>query len=428
MNASLQQSHTKKRMTIMISAIIIIFGGIMLFNLIKGIAMQHFMASFQSPTVTISSITALKKSWRPHLSAVGNFVAINGVDVNSQVSGNVVAIHFESGQILEQGTPLIDIDDSVEQANLKFNQADLALRKLNYQRQTDLIKRGATAASSVDEAHAKLLEAEANLEKTQAYIRQKHIVTPFTGRLGIRQINLGQYILPGQTAIATLQSLDPIYLEFFLPEQYLKRLHLNQAVTFSVEQNPGVLFTGKITAINSKVDSNTHTIEVQATLPNCPVDGLNDTHSPLIRVEKQPLSGKTIIQCDTALNTKNKMTQFNFVPGMFAALDIDQPSIPDVVVLPTTAISFTLYGDSVFVIEKNAEGKKDQNGHDILTVKRVFVTTGDQQGNYTVIKKGITAGQLVVASGELKLQNGTQVTINNDIQLPDTKNPSDLGQ
>ena len=409
----------------MIIAVIVLFGGIMLFNLFKSIMIKRYFSHYQSPSVTVASVVAMQKNWQPSLSAVGNFVAINGVDVNAQTTGNVVAIHFDSGQYIEKDQPLIDIDDSVDQATLKFNQADLALQNINYKRQTDLLKRNATSTSTVDEARAKLLEAEANLEKSQALIQQKHITTPFAGRLGIRQINLGQYIFPGQTAIVTLQTLDPIYLEFNLPEQLLERLRLNQTLLFSVEQSPSLLFEGKITAINAKIDTNTHTVQVLATLPNCPADALKPPYNTaLINQKTDPLSGKTIITCNSALNKTNNVTHFNFIPGMFAAIEIDQPPIPNVIVLPSSSISYTLYGNSVFIIEKS----KDANDRDILTVKRVFITTGDQQGNYTRVKKGIKAGQLVVASGELKLQDGTQVTINNDVQLADNKNLSRLGQ
>lgn len=417
----------KKRMTIMIITLVIVFGGIIGFNLIKGFMIKRFFAHYEAPAVNVSSVVATEETWEPHLAAVGNFVSINGVDVNAQASGNVVALHFVSGQFIEKDQPLIDIDDSIEQATLKFNESDLTLRQINSQRQTDLFAHGATAKSSLDEAKAKLLQAQAQVEKIQASIRQKHITAPFTGRLGIRQVNLGQYITPGQTAIVALQSLDPLYLEFYLPEQLLKNLHINQLITFSVEQNPNVLFEGKITALNSKVDINTHNVQVQATLANCPSEALVDpSHSPLIKVKKQSNNAKPIISCDSALNAEHKIRRFSFIPGMFAAIEVKQPSVPHVVVLPTTAISYSLYGNSVFIIEKDPSGKKDADNKDILLVKRAFISTGDQQGNYTVITKGLKAGQTVVGSGELKLQDGTRVLINNDITLQSTNNPEKL--
>lgn len=419
----------KKRMAIMISALIVVFGGLIAFNLFKSIMMKRFFASYEAPAVTVSSVTAIQKSWEPHLPAVGNFVAINGVDVNSQAAGNVVKIHFESGQYVEKDQLLIDIDDTVDQATLKFNQAQLALRDISYKRQADLFKRGATPISNVDEAKASLEQAQANVEKTQAEIYQKHIRTPFSGQLGIRQVNLGQYISPGQTAIVSLQSLDPLYLEFYLPEQLLKKLHLNQQIQFTIESYPNMVFEGKISALNSKVDTNTHNILVQATLPNCPLEALKaPEQSTLVKAAKQEGSSKITVSCNSELNAKNHVSQFAFIPGMFSAISVEQPAIPNVVVLPSTAISYSLYGNSVFIIEKDKEGKKDQDGNDLLYVKRVFVSTGEQEGNLTVITKGVEAGQQVVSSGELKLQNGTRVIINNSIPMNTVNNPDSLGQ
>jgi membrane fusion protein (multidrug efflux system) len=271
------------------------------------------------------------------------------------------------------------------------------------------------------------LQAQANVDKTEASIRQKHITTPFAGQLGIRQVDLGQYITPGKTAIVSLQSMDPLFLHFYLPEQLSGKLRIDQGITFSVEQYPNVLFKGKITAINSRIDTNTHTLQVQATLPNCPAEAMRDlAHSRLITVSREPHGHIPVITCDTRLNEQNKVKHFTFIPGMFASIDIEQPSIPGAIVLPTSSISYSLYGNSVFIIEKDKQ--PDTNGQAVLRVKRVFVSTGDQKGNYTVIKKGVAAGQLVAASGELKLQNGTRVTINNDVQLKTIGNPDQLGQ
>ncbi len=413
----------KKRTRIMMLSLGVVFGGLIVFNVFKSLMMKWFFAHYVPPAVTVSSTKARLQKWEPRINAVGNFVAINGVEVNSQAAGNVVAIHFNSGQYINEGNPLIDIDDSVDQAILKSHQSESALQDLNYKRQTDLLKHGATSGSIVDESRAKLLQAQANVEKTEATIRQKHITAPFSGQLGIRQVNLGQYITPGQTSIVTLQSMDPLYLEFYLPEQMYKRLHINQAITFSVEQNPNVHFAGKITAINSKIDPNTHNIQVQATVPNCPAEAMaSPKKSRLVTIKTQPLDGTPMILCNTEENTKHKTVQYTFIPGMFSAIEIEQPTRPDVVVLPTTAISYSLYGNSVYIIEK------DKDDQELLTVKRVFVETGDQQGNYTVINSGVKAGQDVVSSGELKLQDGTRVIINNTIKLHDTENPDELGE
>ncbi|MCE0723052.1 MULTISPECIES: efflux RND transporter periplasmic adaptor subunit [Legionella] len=419
----------KKRMIIMGIALLIVFGGIIAFNLIKGVLIKRFFANYQPPAVSVASAVAQAVDWQPTINAVGNFVASNGVDISSQASGNVVKIDFESGQYVDKDAPLITIDDSIDQAILKFNQAELTLKTLSYKRQNDLFKRGASPISNVDEAKANLDQAQAKLDQTQAQINQKHITAPFAGKLGIRQVNLGQFISPGQTTIVTLQALDPLYLEFYLPEQLYKRIRPDQTITFSVEAFPNALFEAKVTAINAKVDVNTHNMLVQGTLANCPTAAIKDPKkSPLIKTRKEPMGDKQIVSCSTDLNSKNKIHNFTFVPGMFASIEISQPPEPKTVIVPSTAVSYSLYGNAVYIIEKNADGKKNPDGSDLLTVKRVFVTTGEQRGNYTVIKKGVKEGQLVVSAGEIKLQNGTPVVINNDVKLNELSNPDMLEQ
>ena len=358
----------KKRMTCMIIGLLIVFGGIIVFNVVKNLLMGHYFAHYQPPAVTVSSVTAVSKAWKPTINAVGNFSAINGVNVNSQASGNVVAIHFKSGQFIKANQPLIDIDDSVDQATLKFNQADLALQIINHKRQVDLLTRNATAAAAVDEAQAKLLEAEANVEKTQALIHQKHINSPFAGQLGLREVNLGEYITPGQSTIVTLQSLEPLYVEFYLPEQLLEQLHLGQVIVATLQHYPDLRFAGKITAINSKADTQTHNIKIQATFPNCPTEALADLeHSTLVRIQKIPHNTQTMVFCNSQRNIQNNVSNYTFIPGMFTSLEIEQPPIPNVVVLPSTAISYSLYGNSVFIIEKDKSSEQDS-----LVVRRVF--------------------------------------------------------
>lgn len=414
----------KKRMTIMGIVLLVVFGGIIGFNLFKGFMIKRFFASYQPPAVSVASATAQAVDWQPSLSATGNFVALNGVDVNSEASGNVVKIDFESGQFVPKAAPLITIDDSVDQAVLKFNQAELALKQLDYKRQTDLFKRGATPSSNVDQAKASLQQAEAKVEEVQSQINHKHIKAPFAGRLGIRQVNLGQYISPGQTSIVSLQSLDPLYLEFYVPEQLYKRIRLDQDISFAVEEFPNMLFKATITAVNSKIDINTHNVLLQAVLANCSADAINNPNkSSLVTTKKEARGSKLIVSCNSELNNKNQVQNYTFIPGMFASIDIPQPAEPNTVIVPSTAISYSLYGNAVYVIEKDKDGRKNQDGTDVLTVNRVFVTTGEQQGNYTVIKNGINAGQLVVSAGDIKLQNGTAVTINNSVELNASNDP-----
>ncbi len=419
----------------MISALVIVFGGIILFHLVKDFFIKRFFANFEAPPVTVSSVKAELKNWEPRINTVGNFVAINGVEVNSQTTGNVVKIHFDSGQYVNSQAPLVDLDDSIEQANLKSAQADRSLKEISYKRQTDLQKRGATSGSNVDEASANLQQAAAAVERIEAEISQKHISAPFSGRLGIRQVNLGEYITPGKTAVVTLQSLDPLFLEFNLPEQLFKGLHLDQNITFQVDAFPKVAFKGKITAINAKVDPKSHNILVQATVPNCDASVLenktdNQKDPKEINKNKTNKTDNTlrVITCKSKDQQQNKEQKYLFLPGMFASIAIDQPEIPNVVVLPSTAISYSLYGDTVYIIEKTKDAKKDSKDREIYQVKRVFIVKGEQEGNNTVILKGIKPGDIVVSSGEVKLQNGAHVVINNDILLDETSNIDNLGE
>ena len=412
---------TKKPMTLMIIGLSVVFGGLVAFNVTKKVAMKYFFAHYKLPAVTVSSVTVGEQAWKPNLHAVGDFMAVQGVDINSEASGNVTAIHFKSGEAVEADTLLIDIEDSEDQASLKFSQADLALQEINYKRQSALIKRGATSKAEVDVAKAQFLQAEAKIEQIKASIRQKHIRTPFAGKLGIRLVNLGEYITPGKTSIVTLQSLDPLFLQFHVPEQELPHIQLGQNIYFSVDPKPDLIFSGKITAINAKIDTQTHNVKIQATLPNCPMDVLEDhTQSPLVQAQKIPNSNKTLITCNTANNQKAKLKNHAFIPGMFASIDIEQPAIQNALVLPTTAISYTLYGNSVFLIQEDENNEK--------FVKRLFVTTGDQQGNQVLITKGLEAGQQVVSAGEIKLQNKTRVVINNEVLLNTTSKTDTTGE
>jgi membrane fusion protein, multidrug efflux system len=395
-------------------ALCVIFGGLIFFNLAKKIFFHFFFANYQPPAVTVSTTTVAAKTWRPEIHTVGLFKAVKGVDITAQAAGKITAIHFESGQYVDQDQPLIDIDDSVEQANLKANQAELALQTVNYKRQKDLQTKHATADVNVDEAEAKLLEARAKVEETEALIRQKHIRAPFSGQLGLRQINLGEYVTPGNTVIVTLQALDPLFVEFYLPEQLLTDVNAGQTIIASLSQYPALLFKGTITAVNAKADIDTHNIKVQATFPNCSRKSLiRPKESSDLTAEQPPQSSNLYIECNTVLNNQSHLTAYAFIPGMFASMIITRPPQEKTLVLPSTAISYSLYGNSVFVIERH----QDKKGKESLTVKQVFVKTGASEDNETVIIEGLKEGQEVVSSGELKLQNGTRVVINNDIQL-----------
>lgn len=411
-----------KRMSLMVLLIIIVFGSLLGFYFVKKYRTAQYLKHFSIPAVTISTVTAKSQTWHSMLTSVGNFKAINGVDVNAQTSGNVTHIYFESGQFVKKNTPLINIDDSIDQASLKNAKANLQLQRINYKRQSNLLKKQATSSSNVDTAKANLDQAIASVEKIEAEIAQKHIKAPFTGKLGVRLVNLGQYINPGSTKIVTLQSLDPLYLEFYLPEHFSKKLHKGQAIRFSVDAYPHHLFSGKVTAVNSKIDETTHNILVQATLPNCSISTI--TSNPKA-TRYDAFSQQNVTFCGESNQSDNGKDDYVFMPGMFAKLDVILPSEVNVVVLPRTAITYSLYGNSVFVVKDEFDKKANKK---ITRAYQQFVSTGEERGNFVVVKKGVNPGDKIVNSGQLKLHNGTPVNINNRVKQKAVKNIDSLGQ
>lgn len=360
-----------KRMLIIMG---IIFGMIFGIYAIKKTLFWWFFGHYQPPAVTVSASTAKAITWQSYLTSIGTLVAINGVDITSEVAGTVKEIHFESGQFVKQGDLLVLLDTHLEDAQLKNDQAQLTLAQLNYDRELTLTKKNVASQAALDTTRAKLTEAQASLEATQAKIRQKTITAPFNGKIGIRQINIGEYISPGHPMV-TLQSLDPLYVQFNLPEQYLPALYLQQPVEIIINQHTNKTIKGTITAINSKVDQITRNVLVQATLPN------------------------------------PAMTLY---PGMFASVKIWLKQQKNVITLPQTAISYSLHGDSVFLIQ---EDKKSKKHHPILRVSRGYVKVGERREGEVAILEGVKAGDQVVTAGQLKLQNGTPVVIDNSVEF-----------
>ncbi len=352
----------------------IVFGIIFAWYGIKKIGFAYLMSHYVPPPVTVSSSIATTKNWQGNLTSVGTLAAVNGVDISAEVPGIVKEIHFESGQFVKQGDILVLLDMSIEQAQLQDNQAQLKLSQLNYNRNKALVARSAVSQAELDKLTAQLQQSQAGVEQIQAKIRQKTITAPFSGKIGIRMIDIGQYVSAGTTMV-TLQSMDPLYVKFNLPEQYLNDLYLQQPVEVAVNLEGVQPFSGTITAINSKVDQATRNILVQATIPN---------------------------------------KDFQLYPGMYALVKVLLREHKDVVTLPQTAISYSLHGDSVYVIKPDG---KDKHGKPILKAFREYVTVGERRGDEIAILKGVNPGEQVVTSGQLKLQNGTHVVIDNSVEL-----------
>lgn len=363
----------KKRMTIMIILLILVFGGIFGWNAVGHYFMKQYFANFQPPPASVSTTKAQQADWQAYLTSVGNLTASDGVDITPEASGIVTDMPFTSGQMVKKGDLLAKIDDRIEQAQLLNDMASQRLAKINFERTQDLYQKKAISRSQLDEVQAKLSQADAAVAKTKALIAQKNITAPFDGKIGIKLIDTWQFVNAG-TPLVTLQGMDPMKISFYLPEQELPQLALQQPVIVKVAPFPGKEFKGEITAINAKVDPNTHNILVQATLPN---------------------SDKLL------------------VPGLFGDVAVQLPQQKQVVVAPEAAIDFSLFGDSIYVVSQTDQ---DKDGKPILVAKRRFVVTGDRQKGLIVITKGIKAGEEIVTSGQTKLNDGTKVVINNTIQ------------
>ncbi|MCR8924421.1 efflux RND transporter periplasmic adaptor subunit [Dasania sp. GY-MA-18] len=355
-----------KRMTLMLLSVTLIFGGIFAYKWLQGVMMGEYFASFRPPPVTVSAASAQQQSWHPYLTAIGTLRARYGVNISAEVEGMVKAIRFDSGQDVNKGQLLLELDDEVEQANLRIFAAQLKLTKLNYERDKALIKKQLVSQNQFDRSFAEYKETLAKVEQTKASIAKKKILAPFSGRMGILQVDLGQYIDSG-TSIGSLQSAKTMYLDFSLPEKNLTHLFVGQTVKFTVAAYPGEIFEAQLAAIDSKVDISTRSLQVRAHVDN---------------------------------------SQQRLVPGMFADVTLILEPAQELVVLPATAVNYSLYGKEVFIISEQQE-----DGSSRLVVNRQRVTTGQQQGDLIAITEGVQPGQQVVIDGQLKLNNGTEIAI-----------------
>lgn len=344
---------------------ILVFGW---YGVRKGLFWWYF-SHYEPPAATVTTTNALAKTWKSYLTAVGTLTAINGVEIAAEVPGIVEDIRFHSGQFVKKDDVIIVLRTQLEQANLKSAQAKLQLAKINYDREKILFSKKASSHAMLDTRLAELLESQASVEAAQATIKQKTITAPFDGKIGIRQINIGQFLSPGMTMV-TLQSLNPLYVSFTLPEQNLAQLKLGQDIDVSVNFGSGKTVQGKITAINAKVDQNTRNIQIQATIPN---------------------------------------EQFELYPGMYGLVKIWLPEQKNIIVIPQTAVSYSLSGDYVFLIQQQKNEKNEINLH----AYRQYIQVGERRGNKVSVLSGLKSGDKLVTTGQLKLQNGSKIVIDN---------------
>ncbi len=364
----------KKQMTVVVTGLVLLFGGIFGFLQVKQYFIDAYLADYTPPPVTISAEAVEQQVWENVIKAIGTLKAVSGVDITTQVGGLIQEVYFASGLDVEEGQILVQLDDSVEQANLRSYDAQMQLAKINFNRDKKLLASRAISKTDFDTVEAKLKDAQAQVERTTAQIQQKQIRAPFSGRLGIRLLNVGDYVNSGDKLV-TLQALDYLHIDFYVPEQYFPKLHVGQQVRFIVQAFEGRTFQATVSAINAKIDEDTRNILVRATFNN----------------DAQEL-----------------------LPGMFANMDVILDAEVAVITVPQTAISYSLYGNSVFVVTASGE---DNEAGDIHTVERRYISVADRKGDQVAIVEGVEPGEMVVTSGQLKLNNGARVLINNDAKL-----------
>ncbi|MDX1268205.1 MAG: efflux RND transporter periplasmic adaptor subunit, partial [Oceanisphaera sp.] len=318
-------------------------------------------------------------NWETRLAAIGSLEAVQGVTVTAELTGKVVQIAFTSGALVETGELLVQQDISFENAQLRAAEASLALSRANYDRAKALRSEQVVTQAAFDQAQANLKQAQAEIDRIKSIIDKKTIQAPFAGRLGIRRIDLGQIIKEGDPVVS-LQSLDPICVNFSLPQNQLARLKSGLTVRVAADILEGETINGQITAINPQVETDTRSILIQATLRNA--------------------------------NEKLR-------PGMFVNVEVPLPEKAPVLVIPATAVLYAPYSDSVFIIEEvtGADGTTEQQ------LRQQFVRLGSTQGDFVAVREGLQAGQQVVSTGVFKLRNGQKVVVDNKLAPPFAKEP-----
>jgi membrane fusion protein (multidrug efflux system) len=360
-----------KRMVIMLVAVAIVFGGIFGFQVFKGMMIKKFISALSNPPQTVSAAKAETAEWQSKIEAVGSLRAVKGADLSLEVSGVVEAISFNSGDDVAEGAPLLKLRTADDIARLEQLKAMAELSDITYERDQKQFKMQAVSQATIDTDAANLKNARAQVSQQQAIIDKKLLRAPFAGHLGLRAVDLGQYVGPG-TVIVTLQALDPIFADFFVPQQSVGQIGLGQPVTVKIDAFKDQTFTGEILAINPKVDLGSRNVQVRATLKN---------------------------------------PDHKLIPGMYATVEIATGSPQSHVTLPQTAISYNPYGDTVYIVDT----KNDADGKPQLTARQTFVIVGPTRGDQVAVLKGVGDGDMVVTAGQIKLHNGSTIMIDNKI-------------
>ncbi len=360
----------RRRLVIVLVSMGVVLGAVVAWNHIKAHFIAQFMAKNASMPQTVSTAVVHYSTWQPHITSVGSLRAVHGVEVSPQVAGMVVSVDFTSGSYAHAGQALVHLNDTPEVAQLRSLQATAHYDWLTYQRDVSQYKAQAIGKAVLDAATANWKSAEAQRKAEAALIAELTIRAPFNGRLGITTVNPGQYLQAG-AAVTALESLDPIYVDFKLPQIDLSRVRVGQTVHVTTSAFPGSVFTGRVTSIDSEVDPATRNFEAEATIAN---------------------------------------PQRRLMPGMFVDAAVQSGAPRHYLTLPQTAISYNPYGDTVFVVKRGAKSAAKP------TVRQVFVTLGPTRGDQVAVLKGLSAGEQIVTSGEMKLKNGTPITVSNSVR------------
>ena len=368
-----------KRMILMLTVVIALLAslGFVKFRQIQTAVAQG--ASFQPPPEAVTTVVAQQETWPSTLGIIGTVAAIQGVTVSADLPGTVDRIHFDSGAWVREGDVLVELDTRQERAQLAAVEAQRDLARINFSRMQELVKEGVIARTEYDNAITQQKATEAQVGEIRATIARKTIRAPFSGILGIRQISRGQYLAAGQ-AIVPLQALNPIYVDFGVPQQETAQVKVGRKLRITSDDLPGLEFAGRVTALDSVVNEATRNIQVQATLPN---------------------------------------PQGKLRPGMFVQVAVTLGASRQVVPLPASAINYAPYGDSVFVVTD----LKDPKGRAYRGVRQQFVKVEGSRGDQVAVISGVNPGDQVVSSGVFKLRNGAAVQINNKVQPGNNPSP-----
>ena len=359
-----------RRMLFMLGAVVVV---VAILAALKFNSIYQQIQQFQAPkpAIDVEAEVARRMDWQSRLPAIGTLKASQGIDLSVEIAGTITDVQFQSGQKVSKGQAIVLLDSEMEQASLVSAEADLSLARLEFQRARSLLDRQAISRSEYDRLNAQSQKAEASVAQLRASLAKKRILAPFSGTIGIRQVDVGDYIAAG-TPIATLQDLSTLYVDFFLAEQHVPLLALGQKVQLRVAAYPDERFEGVISALNPKVETTTRNVQVRAELAN--PDG-------------------------------------RLLPGMFADLQVQLPTENAQVVVPETAITYTLYGNSVLLVTEGTPPEGVSRDEPYLVVERRFVTTGERRDGLVVVLDGLEGGEQVITAGQLKLDSGTHVAI-----------------